>query len=282
MYGAFRNTLLALIGLFVVYLAFESRAFVSRVPPKGFTYSSYAHEGAAWLTVALGMATLTLSLIFRGLVLCDPRLAKLQKLAWIWTVLNLALALAVYNRMYIYIEYNGMTQQRVVALLGITSVVAGFGFVILKIRLRQSFWWLVQRQLWALSVAVFLYAVLPVDTIIHRYNVSQILAGQKAPVVQITYHELSDEALPELLPLCDVDDEMISTGIQAMLSTRFSVLQHRLEESESQGWTAWQRHQQDSLNALENNRDKWDTFQSTADRKKRWKTLQNVAFKTWW
>lgn len=282
LYAAFRNTLLALNCLFAVYLAFESRAFLSRVPPAGFTYSSYAHEGAAWLTVALGMATLTLSLIFRGLTLCDPRLSKLQTLAWVWTVLNLLLAFAVYNRMFIYIDYNGMTRMRVVALLGITSVVAGFGFVILKIRRKRSFWWLVQRQLWVLSFAVYLFYVLPVDSMVHRHNVNQILAGQKAPIVQITCHEISDEALPELLPLCDIDDELISQGIKAMLSQRYSPLKHDLDENESLGWSAWQKHQKMVVSMLDSEREQWDTFRSIADRQDRWNALKNFAFRTWW
>lgn len=282
LYAAFRNTLLALNCLFAVYLAFESRAFLSRVPPAGFTYSSYAHEGAAWLTVALGMATLTLSLIFRGLTLCDPRLSKLQTLAWVWTVLNLLLAFAVYNRMLIYIEYNGMTRMRVVALLGITSVVAGFGLVVLKLRRKRNFWWLVQRQLWVLSFAAYLFYVLPVDSIVHRYNVNQILAGQKAPVVQITYHEISDEALPELLPLCNVDDELISQGIQAMLSQRYSPLKQDLDENEAFGWSAWQKHQKMVVNALDREREQWDTSGSIADRQDRWNALKNFAFRTWW
>jgi len=125
LFTAFRNTLVTVIGLFSVYLVFEFRTLWFREFPLGFYYSGYAHKGAAWLTVALALATVTLSLFFRGSMLRDPRLPRLRQLAWIWSALNLVLALSVYNRLLIYIAYNGMTRMRIVGFLGITSVVIG-------------------------------------------------------------------------------------------------------------------------------------------------------------
>ena len=57
LYSAYRNTLLTVIGLFAAYLVFEFQSLWFREFPKGFHYSGYAHEGAAWLTFALGLAT---------------------------------------------------------------------------------------------------------------------------------------------------------------------------------------------------------------------------------
>ncbi|MBC7967658.1 MAG: DUF4173 domain-containing protein, partial [Fuerstia sp.] len=114
MFGPFRNTLVTLISLFVVYLIFEFCTLWFRNFPAGFHYSGYAHEGAAWLTVALGLATLTLSLIFRGSMMNDPRIASLKKLAWVWSSLNFLLAASVYNRLLLYVDFNGMTRMRVV------------------------------------------------------------------------------------------------------------------------------------------------------------------------
>ena len=65
-YAAMRNTLLAVIVLFAAYLVFEFKTLWFRQFPAGFYYAGYAHQGAAWLTVALALATVVLSLIFRG------------------------------------------------------------------------------------------------------------------------------------------------------------------------------------------------------------------------
>ena len=54
-YAAVRNTLACVIGLFAVYLAFEFATLWFREFPKGFYYSGYAHQGAAWLTAALAL-----------------------------------------------------------------------------------------------------------------------------------------------------------------------------------------------------------------------------------
>src|SRR5690606_38672582 len=76
MYPAYANTLVAVVGLFAVYLIFEFQTLWFREFPDGFHYSGYAHEGAGWLTVALGLATLVLSVMFRADVLRDSRVPK--------------------------------------------------------------------------------------------------------------------------------------------------------------------------------------------------------------
>lgn len=171
LYAAIRNMLVALIVLFAVYLTFEFATLWFREFPKGFHYSGYAHRGAAWLTAALAVVTLVLSITFRGSVLSDPRLPRLRLLAWIWTALSVVLALTVYHRMYIYIDFNGMTRMRTVGLFGITTVVAGLALVVWKVARGRDFAWLIHRQLWALGIAIFLFALTPVDYLVHSYNV---------------------------------------------------------------------------------------------------------------
>jgi len=250
MFGPFRNTLATLISLFVVYLIFEFRTLWFRSFPAGFHYSGYAHEGAAWLTVALGLATLTLSLIFRGSMMKDPRVASLKKLAWAWSALNFLLAASVYNRVLIYVEFNGMTRMRVVGLLGISAVIGGFVLVLVKIVQRQRFIWLIRRQLWILSFAIYLYLVVPVDIFVHRYNVQRILAGSVAPCVQISEHPIADDALPQLLPLLESENQTIREGVRAMLRNRLILLQSAARQN-FQHWTATQFGKSHALQKLQ-------------------------------
>ncbi len=250
MFTPFRNTLLTLIGLFTVYLVFEFCTLWFRRFPEGFHYSGYAHEGSAWLTVALGLATLTLSLIFRGSMMNDQRLGSLKKLAWIWSGLNFMLAASVYNRLLIYVDFNGMTRMRVVGFLGISAVVGGFILVLVKITQRQKFIWLISRQIWVLAFAIYVYIAIPVDMLVHRYNVKRILAGSPAPCVQISEHPISADALPQLLPLLDCKYPEIVDGVTATLRSRLQQMESI--KSKSQHWTEHQFGTQLALKSLRN------------------------------
>lgn len=239
MYTPFRNMLIALIGLFAVYLVFEFTTLWRREFPAGFYYAGYAHEGAAWLTVALGLATFTLSLVFHDAMFRDPRIERLKTLAWIWSAMNLLLALAVYNRLSIYVGYNGMTRMRMIGFFGITLVVVGFSLVIFKILRRHSLQWLIQSQLIAFSLAVVLYCLFPVDFIAHQYNASQVSGGYLEPAVMIAVKPIDDEGVFPLLSLADHPDEIIRDGVCAMLADR----QRQIETySRDTPWT-WHRYQ---------------------------------------
>jgi hypothetical protein len=240
MFAALRNTLAALIGLFAIYLVFEFRTLWFREFPKGFYYAGYAHQGAAWLTAALALATFTLSLIFRGEVLNDPRLPRLKQLAWIWSGECLVLALTVFNRLHIYVQFNGMTRMRTVALFGTSAVVAGLVLVIWKIVHRRDFAWLIRRDLWALAIAVYLYSLTPVDWLVHTYNVRRILAGELAPVVQMTEHDVNNEGILAVAPLARCSDPVIRDGVRALLAERAADADREVRRQQAAGWTAHQ------------------------------------------
>lgn len=239
LFEVFRNTLAAVVVLFAVYLAFEFATMWSRVFPPG-ALSGYCHQGAAWLTVALALATAILSVVFQGQTLRDPRLAVLRRWGAVWSIENFVLAFAVVHRMSIYAEFNGMTRMRTVGLLGITAVVAGFVLVLVKISRSHSFLWLVRRQLWALAFCVYLYAVLPVDALVMSYNVRRIMAGDPAPSVQISVHPISDEGLLVLRPLLECEDALIRDGVRALLAERLEQFDTAAARPQPAGWTAYQ------------------------------------------
>ncbi|MDR0609926.1 MAG: DUF4173 domain-containing protein [Planctomycetaceae bacterium] len=213
-----RNTLFAVIVLFAVYLVFEFKTLWFRDFPHGFCYSDYSHHGAAWLVTALALSTVILSLVFTKKMYQEPRIAVLQRLALIWSLLNFVLAIAVYHRLFLYINFNGMTRMRVVGLLGMTAVLIGFIMVVRKIMTQRNFAWLLSRFTWTVLAMVFLNFVLPVDWLIHRYNVARILNGDYAPAVQISVHPCSNEGYLTFLPLAiNCQDEIIRNGIRSLL-----------------------------------------------------------------
>jgi hypothetical protein len=259
-----RNTLFAVVGLFAVYLVFEYLTLWFRQFPKGFYYAGYAHQGAAWLTVALALATIMLSLVFRGRMLAEPRLPTLKRLAWLWSLENFVLAVAVYNRMNIYVAFNGMTRMRTIGLFGITAVVVGFLLVVVKIVRHRDFAWLVRRQLWTLAAAVYLFAVAPVDGLVYEYNVRRILAGDLAPAVQISVHPINAEGILVLRPLLKCEDPIIREGIRAMLAQREIELEDYLYRRRRYGWTTYQMADQMLLADLVKHHAEWGEYSSKA------------------
>jgi len=277
-YAAFRNTLVTVIALFAVYLLFEFGTLWFREFPKGFYYSGYAHEGAAWLTIALALATLMLSLVFRGDVLRDPRIARLRRLAWLWSLENVILAIAVYNRLFIYIGFNGMTRMRIVGLYGMTAVLVGFVLVLVKIAHNHGFLWLVRRHLWTLAIAVYLLALTPSDAIVVSYNVSRILNGDPAPSVQINVHPINSEGVLLLRPLLECDDEIIREGVAAMLYVRAGEAQATVSQQRARGWTAYQLSDalvNDELNADEA---RWSRYANEQQRAAALKRFRDYAY----
>jgi hypothetical protein len=276
LYLAWRNTLVVVILIYAIYLAFECRTLWFRVFPKGFYYSGYAHEGAAWLTIGLALATSILSLIFRGRILHDPRVGRLQWLASIWSVENLLLAAAVYHRLFIYINFNGLTDMRIVGLYGVSAVVVGFLLVLLKIVRRHDFVWLLQRHLWTLGVAIYLYAITPVDALAIGYNVNRVLAGDLPPSVQISEHPISAEGLLVLEPLLGCSDEIVRNGVAALLDERHANLE--VQAAKGPHWTAYQLAEASFLNHQRTRQAVAVRFTDAKIRRAAWERFRRYAY----
>lgn len=239
-FEVFRNTLFALVLLFVVYLVFEFSTLWFREFPDGFYYAGYAHQGAAWLTFALLLTTATLSLIFRGDLYSDPRIKQIWTLATVWIGLNFVLALAVYNRMWIYIDFNGLTYMRMIGLFGISTVCIGMILVIIKMRRQKSFAWLVSQDLIALFVACFLFCVIPVHSIWVSYNVARVRNGDLPPSIQLVAHPIGDDGIYAMSKLLEHPEEKIREGARAILWLRLRELKIVNTKRSELGWTAYQ------------------------------------------
>jgi hypothetical protein len=178
--------------------------------------------------------------MFRGEVLHDPRLPVLKRLAWVWSAQNLILAVAAFHRLYIYIGFNGLTRMRIIGMFGTATVVVGLLLVLWKIAHRRDFTWLVRRQLWALAIAVLLYAVTPVDSIWVSYNVRRIMNGDPAPSVELSVHPVGSEGVLCMLPLVDCENPIIRDGIRSMLIEYLNYSEVRADSRSGQHWTAYQ------------------------------------------
>ncbi|MEE3373464.1 MAG: DUF4153 domain-containing protein [Planctomycetota bacterium] len=258
-YTPCRNTMMTVVVLFAIYLVFEFQTLWFREFPIGFYYSGYAHQGAAWLTVALMAATGILSLIFRGDLLADPRRGRLYVLAWIWSLENLVLGMAVLNRLFIYIQFNGMTRMRIVGLFGIATVIAGFLLVVVKIIQTRSFLWLLRAHLITLAAACYLYGLAPIDWFSTSYNVRRILSGDLAPAVQLSVHPLNPEGISQITPLTEHPNPIIAAGVRALLANAYSRYEPPGGQSPADNWSDYQLAHQWLLGHLQAHRERWQT-----------------------
>lgn len=277
LYPIARNTLISVVSLFFLYLAFEIGYIVLREIPEGFYYSGYAHQGAFWLTTALAFSTFTLGFIFRRELLSHPESPFLIRLTWLWSLQNLVLAACVYHRLHIYIDYNGMSRMRVVALYGILAVLIGFALVVRKVFRGQELIELIRHDLWALFLVIYLYFLTPVDILVVRYNVSQILNGNPSPSVQIAVHHIRPSGLASLLPLLDAEDPVIRSGVKALLNARFEEMGMHHRELMEGDWRLRQVSHRQAFRALSEAEGQLKGFSNAEERDRALQTFKEYA-----
>jgi hypothetical protein len=119
---------------------------------------------------------------------------------------------------------------------------------------------------------VFAWTLTPVDWIVTRCNVSEILAGNLSPSVQLGWHPIGAEGVPALLPLAEIGDSRIREGVRALLAdsqSRFGA---------KKDWSDLQLAEVRALRLLNENRLLWVEY---ADAGKRAKALKEFQTFTW-
>jgi len=211
------NSLFALVLLFAVELTYEFSTLLTWNPPAGFDFGTYCHEGAFWLTMALGLATLVLAAIFRPKVCRHERVNALKRLAFLWIVENALLAVMIYIRLATYVQQTGLTSLRVIGFFGTTAVTMGIVLMALKLQKDRPAGWLLAGYTWTVVVLVWLYATLPVDWLVWKYNVAAIQTGNKAPLVHLAEQAISDEGVIPLFTLLKSKDPIIRNGVAVVI-----------------------------------------------------------------
>lgn len=272
-YSVCRNTLIALIVLFTIYLVFEFQTNWRRDFPDDLDYSAYMHQGAMFLTAALALSTAVLCLIFQKSILADPRVARLRQLALVWSGLNILLAFSVYNRLGIYIELNGLSRLRFMGLLGVTAVLLGLLLVIRKISAAKSFRWLLAGFAWSVLAVVFFYLVAPIDSFIARHNVRRVMNNELLPSIFLLHNDTTEDLLYSL-PLLNCPDEIIREGSRAIISQRWEKLQAKRENQPpgTYRWTTFQGAEEEIVRQLEDKLPLLEPF--SRDRIKRKETIE--------
>ena len=182
-----------------------------------------------WLTVALVMLTGVIGVMFRGALAHDARATLSRTLAYVWIGQGLVLALGTYRRIAIHVGNSGLSDLRIVGILGTTLVVVGVVAVALELRRRRTFTWLVRRQLDAFAITLILYTVFPTHLASASVNVARIEQGKYRPVLHMFRQSTKPESAPSLVPLLHHPDLRVRQGVAALLEREREVLRHNLD-----------------------------------------------------
>jgi hypothetical protein len=215
-----RNGMIALNILFLGYNALDAVYLWGGHAPSGVTHTEYAHAGTVWLTVAFVLSTIVLGALFRGPIEHDARGKLARGLAYAWAGQNFLLAAGTFRRITTYIAYSGLTELRIVGIVGTSLATLGLAIVVCKLWRRRTMLWVLRRQLDALAIAVAVFVVTPTDDLTMRYNVARIEADQYRPLLHLYEQPIRAEAIPALLPLLDHPDPMVREGVAVILAAR--------------------------------------------------------------
>ncbi|MEK7449176.1 MAG: DUF4173 domain-containing protein [Planctomycetota bacterium] len=213
-----RNTLVAVNLLFLFYNMVDIYFLrIKKILPEGLSYSTYARSGTFWLTLALALTSLILGIIFLRDLNFNRRTPILKILTWVWVGQNLIITLLTFQRLKLYIDYNGLTRLRIVGAYGITAVILGLLIVAFKIYKIKTFFWMTRRHLLVFALGLLALVITPMDWVVFKYNTRIILHDNPRPAIILAVKPITAEGIPALIPLLDCPDRIISEGVAGLL-----------------------------------------------------------------
>ncbi|MFO0739455.1 MAG: DUF4153 domain-containing protein [Labilithrix sp.] len=242
-----RNALVGLNALFLAFIGLDAKFLIVGATPAGMTTQEYAHQGAFWLTVALLMLTAVIGFFFRGALAHDASAAatRVRTLAYMWMGQGLVLALATFRRIGIHITHSGLSDLRIVGILGTTLVVSGVLLVALKLKKQKTFTWLVRRQLDAFALTAIVYSLTSTHALGASVNVQRVEHGEYRPLLHAFAQSRHVESVTTYLPLLHHHDQRVREGVAALLQEERAQLRLELELQ-----TSWRSRDLASRHAL--------------------------------
>jgi len=244
-----RNSMIALNALFLGYNALDAEYLWRGHTPSGMIHTQYAHAGAVWLTIAFVLSTIVLGALFRGPIEHDARGRLARALAYVWAGQNFILAAGTFRRITMYIAYSGLTELRIVGVLGTSLATLGLAIVVYKVARHRTMLWVMRRQLDALAIAVVLFVAAPTGDLAMRYNVARIAVDQYRPLLHLFEQPIRAEAVPALLPLLDHPDPVVREGVAAMVVGKREQL--RADDARAASWLDYEIARDRALSALD-------------------------------
>jgi len=156
-----------------------------------YSLKNYVHEGTYLLIASIMFAMSIIIYYFRGNLNFYSKNKPLQYLTYAWIFQNAILAYSVGMRNYRYIEYHGLAYKRIGVMIFLVAVIIGLITMFKKVQLKRSFYYLVNRNIWAVYFLLIAASLVNWDVVITRYN---ILTETKRPIdIEFLSEDVSDK-----------------------------------------------------------------------------------------
>lgn len=161
----------------------------------------FVHEGT-WLLVFSILVSIALVLYYYRGNLNFYKSKLLQQLTFVWLAQNAFLVFSVVRRNAYYIEYYNLAYKRIAVLFFLLLVLYGLYTVMIKVKQRRSFSYLLNHNSLAVLIVLTLSAAISWDPIIARFNM------KRADVAYVHYDFLAQMDL-SAMPYLDLSLERL-------------------------------------------------------------------------
>ena len=247
--GNFQAAYMTLVCVNLVFLGYNAMdsvyLYFKATLPAGIYWSTYTHQGCGWLTLALLVSSVVLGTIFWKELNFHPRSGQLKLLAFFWIAQNAVLAVGTLRRIWMYIDFSGLTHLLLTGIYGAVLVMAGIVIMAIKVKDNRNAVWLLRRYVAAFAVGVTFLALTPQGVICARYNVARVLEHKPRAMWPLVLKDLQPDALPYLIPLLDytapdgnqAKEKLVRQGVAAILGMKLAKLE---QDQTVHAWSQWQ------------------------------------------
>jgi hypothetical protein len=251
----YRTALATLISLNLLFLVYNSidavYLYFKATLPAGMNWSEYTHAGCGWLTFALFLSSVVLGTIFWNKLNFHLRSILLKNLGYIWILQNGLLGIGALRRIYMYIDFSGLTHLIITGVYGSLLVMAGLVIMARKVQMNYSAIWLLRSYVTAFYLGLFALAITPYGYVCAAYNVPRVLEDKPRALWPILLKDLPPDAMPHAVRLLEYkrfdQDHQKTQDVRKGIAAN---LQNYLKKIEDNQRLPWQQRELSAAWAL--------------------------------
>ncbi|HFC01250.1 MAG TPA: DUF4173 domain-containing protein [Phaeodactylibacter sp.] len=216
-----------------------------------YSLKNYVHEGTYLLIASILLAMGIIIYYFRGNLNFYKKNKTLQYFTYAWIFQNAILAYSVGMRNYRYIEYHGLAYKRIGVVIFLIAVIFGLVTMFKKVQEQRSFYYLINRNAWAVYILLVLTSLVNWDVAITRYNI--LTETKRTLDIDFLANGISDKNLFLLKKYNnEIKAKLPSNYPQSRLDNLYAKKKfHLLEKRKKYSWLSWNYSDYRNYRALE-------------------------------